>query len=134
MMIKPYANGFVEFASKKLGVRILEKYYDKNFTPAYGTATYILPEDEYKKHQSDLVTITPKGNILESATLREITPRKDRVIHRVKSTDKTWLDEMVRYFNIDYERKDDSRYTEEELETLKNVVNTYKARREEYEL
>ena len=133
VMIKPYANGFVEFASSKLGVRILEKYHDKKFRPAYGTATYILPEDEYKKHQSDLVTITPKGNILESATLREITPRKDRVIHRTKSTDRTWLDEMVRYFGIEFDKKD-SRYTEEELETLKNVVNTYRACKDDYEL
>ena len=36
-----YANGFVEFASSKLGSRIIEKYYDGD-KPAYGTATYIL--------------------------------------------------------------------------------------------
>ena len=71
--------------------------------------------------------------VLESATLREITPRKDRVIHRTKSTDRTWLDEMVRYFGIEFDKKD-SRYTEEELETLKNVVNTYRACKDDYEL
>lgn len=38
-----YTNGFVEFASSKLGVRIIEKYYEGN-KPAYGIPTFILPE------------------------------------------------------------------------------------------
>lgn len=122
-----YSNGFVEFASSRLGVRIIEKYYDGN-RPAYGTATYILPEDEYRKNNGDLVTVIPNGLILESTTLREITPRKDRIAHITKSTDKTWMDQMVRYFGIDYEREDDSRYTKEELEELQVTVSKYKTK------
>ena len=122
-----YSNGFVEFASSKLGVRIIEKYYDGN-RPAYGTATYILSEDEYRKNNGDLVTVIPNGLILESTTLREITPRKDRIAHITKSTDKTWMDQMVRYFGIDYERDDDSRYTKEELEELQATVSKYKTK------
>lgn len=122
-----YSNGFVEFASSKLGVRIIEKYYDGN-RPAYGTATYILPENEYRKNEGDLVTIIPNGLVLESTTLREITPRKDRIAHITKSTDKTWMDQMVRYFGIDYEREDDSRYTKQELEELQATVSKYKTK------
>lgn len=122
-----YSNGFVEFASSKLGVRIIEKYYDGN-KPAYGTATYILSEDEYRKNESNLVTIIPNGLILESTTLREITPRKDRIAHITKSTDKTWMDQMVRYFGIDYEREDDTRYSKEELKELQVTVSKYKTK------
>lgn len=122
-----YSNGFVEFASSRLGVRIIEKYYDGN-RPAYGTATYILPEDEYRKNNGDLVTVIPNGLILESTTLREITPRKDRIAHITKSADKTWMDQMVRYFGIDYEREDDSRYTKDELEELQATVSKYKTK------
>ena len=122
-----YSNGFVEFASSRLGVRIIEKYYDGN-RPAYGTATYILPEDEYRKNNGDLVTVIPNGLILESTTLREIIPRKDRIAHITKSADKTWMDQMVRYFGIDYEREDDSRYTKDELEELQATVSKYKTK------
>ncbi len=122
-----YSNGFVEFASSRLGVRIIEKYYDGN-RPAYGTATYILPEDEYRKNNGDLVTIIPNGLILESTTLREITPRKDRIAHITKSADKTWMDQMVRYFGIDYEREEDSRYSKQELEELQATVSKYKTK------
>lgn len=120
-----YSNGFVEFASSKLGARIIEKYYDGN-KPAYGTATYILSEDEYRKNESDLITILPRGNILESATLREITPRKDRIAHRTHSMNKTWMDQMIKYFDIDFEIGKDTRYTREELKNLDTVRNTHK--------
>ena len=120
-----YSNGFVEFASSKLGVRIIEKYYDGN-KPAYGTATYILSEDDYRKNEADLVTILPKGNILESATLREITPRKDRIAHRTQSADKTWMDQMIKYFDVDFESEKETRYTPEELMNLDTVRKNHK--------
>ena len=125
-----YSNGFVEFASAKLGARIIEKYYDGD-KPAYGTATYVLTEDMYRENVNELVTIIPNGSILESATLKEITPRKDRIAHRTQSTDKTWMDEVVKYFDIDYERENDSRYSVEELKELQSVVTKYKS---EYEM
>lgn len=120
-----YSNGFVEFASSKLGVRIIEKYYDGN-KPAYGTATYILSEDDYRRNEADLVTVLPKGNILESATLREITPRKDRIAHRTQSENKTWMDQMIKYFDIDFEVGKETRYTPEELMHLDSVRNNHK--------
>lgn len=120
-----YSNGFVEFASSKLGVRIIEKYYDGN-KPAYGTATYILSEDDYRRNEADLITILPKGNILESAALREITPRKDRIAHRTQSENKTWMDQMIKYFDIDFEAGKETRYTTEELMHLDSVRNNHK--------
>lgn len=123
--VSRYSNGFVEFASSKLGVRIIEKYYDGN-KPAYGTATYILSEEDYRKNEADLVTVLPKGNILESATLREITPRKDRIAHRTQSTNKTWMDQMIKYFDIDFEAGKETRYTPEELMHLDSVRNNHK--------
>ena len=117
-----YANGFVEFASSKLGVRIIEKYYDAD-KPAYGVATYILSEDEFRRNESDLVTIGKNGNaIMESAVLREIVPRTDRIAHRTQSEDKTWMDEMVKYFNDTIS----SRYTEKESEFLQEIVKKHK--------
>ena len=120
-----YSNGFVEFASTKLGVRIIEKYYDGN-KPAYGTATYILSEADYRKNEADLVTILPKGNILESAALRDITPRKDRIAHRTQSENKTWMDQMINYFDIDFEAGKETRYTAEELMHLDTVRKNHK--------
>ena len=117
-----YANGFVEFASTKLGVRIIEKYYDGD-KPAYGVATYILTEEEFRRNQSDLVTISKNGNeIMESAVLREIVPRTDRIAHRTQSEDKTWMDEMVKYFSD----KISSRYEKKEIEQLQDTVQKYK--------
>ena len=125
-----YSNGFVEFASTKLNARIIEKYYDGDKT-AYGTATYILSEEEFRENENDLVTIIPNGVILESATLKEITPRKNRIAHRTQSTDKTWMDEMIKYFDIDYERENDSRYSKAELSELKDTVMKYKTKYDE---
>ena len=48
------------------------------------------------------------------AVLREIVPRADRIAHRTQSEDKTWMDEMVKYFNDTIS----SRYTEKESEFL----------------
>lgn len=125
--ITRYSNGFVEFASSKLDARIIEKYYDGN-KQAYGTATFVLPEDKYRKNEGDLITIIPNGLILESTTLKEITPRKDRIAHITKSTDKTWMDQIIKYFDIDFERENDSRYSEEELKELKETVSKYKTK------
>ncbi len=117
-----YANGFVEFASTKLGVRIIEKYYNGD-KPAYGVATYILPENEFRINESDLVTIGKYGNaIMEGAVLRDIVPNKDRIAHRTQSADKTWMDEMVRYFKGTIE----TRYTMQEQQHLKEVVENNK--------
>lgn len=125
-----YSNGFVEFASNKLNARIIEKYYDGD-KPAYGTATYILSNEQFRNNENNLVTILPNAVILESASLREITPRKDRIAHRTQSTDKTWMDEMIKYFDIEYERENDSRYSKSELQELQAVVKKYKT---EYEM
>lgn len=121
-----YANGFVEFASTKLGVRIIEKYYDGD-KPAYGVATYILSEEEFRKNETDLVTIGKNGNsIMEGAVLREIVPRNNRIAHRTQSTDKTWMDEMIKHFGIEYERENETRYSMDEINRLKDVIEKNK--------
>ena len=125
-----YANGFVEFASSKLGSRIIEKYYDGD-KPAYGTATYILSEQDFRMNEGDLVTVSYSGDVMESAILREITPRKDRVAHRTQSENRTWMHDMIRHFGIDLEKMQDSRYSQEELKELQTVLERYKT---EYEL
>lgn len=125
-----YANGFVEFASSKLGARIIEKYYDGD-KPAYGTATYILSEQDYRMNEGDLITIGHSGDVMESSVLREITPRKDRIAHRTQSENRTWMHDMIRHFGIDLEKMQDSRYSQEELKELQTVLERYKT---EYEL
>lgn len=124
-----YSNGYVEFASSKLGVRIIEKYYDGD-KPAYGTATYMMSEKDYRDNQSELITLTRTGKILESSEMKRIVPRKDRIAHRTQSTKKTWMDEIVRYFDIDFEREFDTRYTEEELKELRETIEKYKTQYE----
>lgn len=124
-----YSNGYVEFASSKLGVRIIEKYYDGD-KPAYGTATYMMSEKDYRDNQAELITLTRTGKILESSQMKQIVSRKDRIAHRTQSTKKTWMDEIVRYFDIDFEREFDTRYTEEELKELRETIEKYKTQYE----
>ena len=107
-----------------------KKYYDGD-KPAYGTATYILSEQDFRMNEGDLVTVSYSGDVMESAILREITPRKDRVAHRTQSENRTWMHDMIRHFGIDLEKMQDSRYTEEELKELQTVLERYKT---EYEL
>lgn len=117
-----YANGFVEFASSKLGVRIIEKYYDGD-KPAYGVATYVLSEEEFRRNEGELVTIGINGNtIMESAVLREIVPREDRIAHRTQSEDKTWMDEVVKHFKEEI----GTRYSKFEQDNLDETVKKYK--------
>ena len=82
-------------------------------------------------NEGDLVTVSYSGDVMESAILREITPRKDRVAHRTQSENRTWMHDMIRHFGIDLEKMQDSRYTEEELKELQTVLERYKT---EYEL
>jgi hypothetical protein len=139
-----YTNGYVEFASNKLGVRFIEKYYDGN-NPAYGTATFILPENDYKANEKDLITYTKTGKVLETSVLREITPRKDRVSHITVDPSReieernggkkyvTWMDSVVKHVGIALDGKQDttSRYTDEEKRLLEETVSKYKYSREE---
>ena len=85
-----------------------------------------MSEADYRKNEADLVTILPKGNILESAALRDITPRKDRIVHRTQSENKTWMDQMINYFDIDFEAGKETRYTAEELMHLDTVRKNHK--------
>lgn len=128
MRVTRYSNGYVEFASRKLGKRIVEKYYDRAGKQAYGTATYVLSDEQFRDYQDELITARGKEKILETTTLRKITPLKDRIKHRTKSKDKSWMQEVARYFGIDLER--DSRYTEEELANLRETIEQYKDRYE----
>ena len=59
---------------------------------------------------------------MESAVLREIVPREDRIAHRTQSEDKNWMDEVVKYFKEEIE----SRYSENEKENLSDTVQKYK--------
>lgn len=87
---------------------------------------HLFYRNQNKKNQSNLITLRPKGNILEEVSLREITPKKDRIAHRTQSEDKTWMDEMIKYFDIDFSRINDTRYTVEELKNLQKIVEKYK--------
>lgn len=128
MRVTRYSNGYVEFVSPKLGKRIIEKYYDKAGKQAYGTATYVLSNEDFKEHQDELITMSGREKILETTTLRKITPRTDRIVHRTKSKDKSWMQAVAKYFDIDLEN--DSRYTQEEIENLRATIEQYKDRYE----
>lgn len=128
MRVTRYSNGYVEFASRKLGKRIIEKYYDRAGEQAYGTATYVLSDDNFREHQDELITLSGKERILETTTLRKITPRTDRIPHRTKSKDKSWMQEVAKYFGIDLQK--DSRYTQEEIDNLRATIEQYKDRYE----
>ena len=130
MRVTRHSNGYVEFASTKFDSRIIEKYYEKD-KEVYGYATYILPEATYRKNQQILITKTVNSSILETSELRDITPRKDRIAHRTQSKDKTWMDEILRYFDIDLSKNLDSRYTQEDFEILKRELPILK---KQYEL
>ena len=60
--VKLYAGGYVEVYSKKLDVRIIERYFETDKSgddfgiDAYGHATFILSDADYRANQSNLVT------------------------------------------------------------------------------
>ncbi len=127
MKVTRYSNGYVEFASSKLGTRIIEKYYEKD-REVYGYATYMLSEDNYQKNRSRLITRKASSDtaILEPVKMKEITPRKDRISHRTHSKDKTWMDEILKYFDIDLTKEFDTRYSKEDFEFLKREIPVLK--------
>ena len=61
--------------------------------------------------------------------LVSIVDPKDRIRHNTHSQTKNWMREMAKYFNIDLETDlslvNDTRYTKEELEVLRDVIRTY---------
>ena len=145
--IKLYAGGYVEVYSRKLNVRIIERYFESDKTgddfgiDAYGYATYILKEDTYRRNLDQLVSQkvcrVKLGNsekmvledVLNRDVLTDIVPREDRIRHNTQSTSKNWMREMARYFEIDLETEiglvNDSRYSQEELQQLRDVIKMY---------
>ena len=145
--VKLYAGGYVEVYSKKLDARIIERYFETDKSgddfaiDAYGHATFILSDADYRANQGDLVsqrvcknTINGKKQVsIEEYMSREALVRivdpKDRIRHNTHSQTKNWMREMAKYFNIDLDTDlslvQDSRYTKEELEALRDVIRTY---------
>ena len=145
--VKLYAGGYVEVYSKKLDARIIERYFETDKSgddfaiDAYGHATFILSDADYRANQGDLVsqrvcknTINGKKQVsIEEYMSREalvrIVDTKDRIKHNTHSQTKNWMREMAKYFNIDLDTDlslvQDSRYTKEELEALRDVIRTY---------
>lgn len=135
-IVTVYANGYVEACSRKLGVRIVEKYFEVDRDgnsfgkSAYGHATFIVKESRYIENIERLVDNHSGGELLlNQRTLSSIVPTRDRVIHNTKSSSKNWMRSMAKYFDIDLENDlelvNDSRYTREELEYIRYVINTY---------
>lgn len=146
-MVTVYANGYVEAYSRKLGVRIIEKYFevDKEGNrfgrDAYGHATFILDENTYIENFDMLVDrYSGTEPLLNTRTLSAlVTNKSDRIRHNTHSTNKNWMRSMVKRFGIDLETDldlvNDSRYSKEELAHLKEIItryeNTYIDRNEE---
>ena len=135
-IITVYANGYVEAYSKKLGVRIIEKYFDVDKEgnqfgrDAYGHATFIVTESAYRDNFEFLVDNFSDGEpLLNPKSLSAIVPREDRIRHNTHSQSKNWMRSMAKYFDIDLDGDldliKDTRYTREELEFIRNIIITY---------
>ncbi len=131
MVVKMYTNGYVEFSSPKLDCRIIEKYYEEG-KKVYGHATFLVPNDIYKENEDRLVTevLGNESAIIEPSILRDITPPGNKVIHRTQSKDRTWMDDIIKHLNIDFEREDDSRYSPEELKSIQKEIESLKRKYE----
>lgn len=131
-----YKNGYVEFFSEKLGVRIIEKYLEVNKDgcifdkDAYGYSTCIINEETYREFFDYLVDEQLDGeSVLNPKTLLQLVPREDRVAHNTQSPSKNWMRSVAKYFDIDLEMElelvEDSRYTKEELAHIRQVIKKY---------
>ncbi len=131
MVVKMHTNGYVEFSSPKLDCRIIEKYYEEG-KKVYGHATFLVPNDIYERNKGKLITEVPgnESTIIEPSVLRDITPQGNKVIHRTQSKDRTWMDDIIKHLNIDFEREDDSRYSPEELKTIQKEIESLKRKYE----
>lgn len=147
--VKIYADGYVEMYSKKLGVRIIERYFeDDNFKiDAYGYSTFVIKDNTYRENINKILgkrvyRVQKEGKVetvIEDVLIREIlselVPKEDRIRHNTKSSNKNWMREMARYFEIDLETDidlvNDTRYTKEELESLRSTIKMYENARVE---
>lgn len=145
--IKLYAGGYVEVYSKKLDARIIERYFETDKSgddfgrDAYGYATFILSDADYRAHQGELITQKACETVISGQTrmvieeymsreaLLRIVSAKDRKRHNTHSKTKNWMIEMARHFEIDLETDlelvEDSRYTKEELRILRETIKKY---------
>ena len=133
-IITKYSNGYVEVKSEKLGVRVIEKYFDvktnNNYSPAYGVATYVIDEEEYRGNEKELIKIDRKGEPqLNDTILRLIVPKTNRIRHNTKSSKKNWMREITMFFNIELtgekQTEKESRYSQEELKNLSKIITQY---------
>ena len=136
-MITVYANGYVEAYSRKLGVRIIEKYFevDKEGNQfgrdAYGNATFILDENTYIENLDMLVDSHSQGELLLNPKTLSVlvTEKRDRIRHNTHSINKNWMRSVAKRFEIDLETEldlvSDTRYTKEELAYLRDIITRY---------
>ena len=136
-MITVYANGYVEAYSRKLGVRIIEKYFEvdrdgNQFSrDAYGYATFVIDENTYIENLDMLVDSHSRGELLLNPKTLSflVTDKNDRIRHNTHSINKNWMRSMAKRFEIDLETDldlvNDSRYTKEELEKLRDIITRY---------
>ena len=103
-------DGNMIFYLPNQGKYIIEKLYNKNFDKAYGSATYILDEDEIRKNKTDIV----KDGKIDKSILVEMRRNKkaDRIIHT------GWSNGICRYFDIE----NSSNYTKEQTENIKKLA------------
>lgn len=135
-IITVYTNGYVEAYSKKLGVRIIEKYFNvgengfSDVKDAYGVSTYIVSDDIYRENEEYLIESYDGVNRrLNRKVLTSIVPRKDRIRHNTHSQDKNWMRSMAKYFGIelskDIDLVEDTRYSKEELKVIRETIIAY---------
>lgn len=103
-------DGNMIFYLPNQGKYIIEKLYNKNFDKAYGSATYILDEDEFAKNRNNIV----KDGKIDKSILVEMRRNKkaDRIIHT------GWSNGICRYFDIE----NSSNYTKEQTENIKKLA------------
>lgn len=136
-MITKYSNGYIEVNSKKLGVRIIEKYFEINGKThkikeeSYGQRTFIISDEKFRENLANIIKEKEDGTReIDISFLKATVSKEDRISHNTQSQEKNWMRSMARYFSINLnidikELSENSVYSKEELTRLKDLVERY---------
>lgn len=111
-------DGNMVFYLPNQGKYIIEKLYNKNYDKAYGSATYILDEEEFSKNRNFII----EDRTINKSELVKLRKNKkaDRIIHT------GWSNGICRYFDIENSTK----YTKEQTENIKKLAKQVESSKE----
>ena len=92
------------------GKYIIEKLYKKNNEPAYGSATYIIDEEDFENRRSEII----KNGKVDKKVLVEMKQgeKAKKIIHT------GWGNAIAKYFDID----NPSKYTERQSKKIRKLA------------